>query len=60
MCIEEFGVYMLRKVALHITRLDLCNTSGIIFVDNGWGLYGVQPTCHLDVGDRPLNPNTFT
>ena len=29
MCIEELGVYMLCEIALHVTRLDLYNTSGI-------------------------------
>ena len=31
MCIEELGIDMLREIAPHITRLNLCNTSGIIF-----------------------------
>ena len=41
MCIEELGTNMLCEVTLHITHLDLCNTSNIIFIDNGRGLYGV-------------------
>ena len=44
MCIEELGVDMLCEITLHITRLDLCNTSGIIFIDNsgGVGWYSVH------------------
>ena len=60
MCIEELGVYMLCEIALHVTRLDLCNTSGIIFIDNCWGLYGVQSTWHLDVADYSSKPYTFS
>ena len=60
MCIEEFGADMFCKIVLHITRLDLCNTSGIILIDNSWGLDGVQPTCQLDVADHPTKPYTLS
>ena len=58
MCIEELGTNMLCEVTLHLTHLDLCNTSNIICIDNGRGLYGVQPTCLLNVADHP--PKRYT
>jgi hypothetical protein len=35
MGIKEFWSNMLREVALHIAHMHPCNTSNIIFIDNG-------------------------
>jgi hypothetical protein len=36
--IKEFWSNMLREIALHIAHMHLCNTSDIIFIDNGGGV----------------------
>jgi hypothetical protein len=59
MCIEEFGVYMLRKITFHIAHLNLCDTSCIVFINDCGCLLNIQPTCRLDMVD-PSKPCTFT
>jgi len=44
MGIEEFWSNMLHDIALDITQAHLCNTSHIIFIDNGEGASDVQTT----------------
>jgi hypothetical protein len=44
MGIKEFWSNMLRDIALDITQAHLCNTSHIIFIDNGGGVGDVQTT----------------
>ena len=56
MCIEELVVDMLREIDLHITRLNLCNTIIIIFIDNGGALDGVHPTSQPNVSDHLSKP----
>jgi hypothetical protein len=35
MGVKEFWSNMLGEITLHIAHMHLCNTSGIIFIDNG-------------------------
>jgi hypothetical protein len=36
--IKEFWSNMHHEIALHIADMHLCNTSSIIFIDNGGGI----------------------
>jgi hypothetical protein len=42
--IKEFWSNVLREIALDIGHMHLCNTSRIIFIDNGGGVGDVQST----------------
>jgi len=42
--IKEFWSNMLCEIALDIIHVHLCNTSHIIFIDNGGGVKDVQTT----------------
>ena len=44
MGVKEFWSNMLREIALDIAHMHLCNTSHIIFIDNGGGVDDVHTT----------------
>ena len=44
---------MLREIDLNIAHMHLCNTSRIIFVDNGGDINDVHTTRLLDVVNHP-------
>jgi hypothetical protein len=44
MGVKELESNMLREIALNITHMHLCNTSRIIFIDNGRGVDSIHAT----------------
>ena len=50
---------MFCEIAFHIAHMHLCNTSSVIFIDNGEGTVRTQATWLLDVADHSFEPNTF-
>jgi hypothetical protein len=51
---------MLVDIAFDIAYLHLCNTSCIIFTDNGWCFDSVKATRLLYAVDHSAKPNVFT
>ena len=51
---------MFYEIDLHLVHMHLCNTSSVIFIDNGGEIVEVQATLLLDVIDHPSEPNTLS